>query len=120
MHMMGSRTWQRFTRTYADHQRPHRGQQRAHERRGWQRDAAKQITDAEDPPPGGANVMSRELRTAIVAFTVHKPEHLSLKNGEQMYADDVAEEVMDAVQQALTAWYAERGNLLLACEPDVG
>jgi len=64
--------------------------------------------------------MSREIRTAIVAFTVHKSEHLPLKNGEQMYADDVAEEVIDVVQQALDAWYAKRGNLLLACEPDIG
>lgn len=51
-------------------------------------------------------------------FTVSKSEHLPEKNGEPMYADDVAEEVRDVVGAALTAWYAERGHLMLECEPD--
>lgn len=63
--------------------------------------------------------MSRELRHVEVAFTVNKPEHLSFKDGEQMYADDVAEEVRDMVNAALKTWYEARGSELLACEPDV-
>ena len=63
--------------------------------------------------------MSRELRRVTVSFTVDKPEHLPLKDGEQMYADDVAEELRDAVTAAVDAWYQQRGHELLACDPDV-
>lgn len=63
--------------------------------------------------------MGRELRRVQVSFTTHKSEHLPMKDGEQMYADDVAQEVSDVVSAALTSWYAERGAALLSCEPDV-
>lgn len=64
--------------------------------------------------------MSKELRRIAISCTVHSSEHLPAKDGEQMYADDVIEEMRDAVQAAVTAWYEQRGNQLLACEPDVG
>ncbi len=55
-----------------------------------------------------------------VGFTANDPDHLPAKNGEQMYADDVAEELSDVVQAAVTVWYQQRGHQLLACEPNVG
>lgn len=61
--------------------------------------------------------MSKELRQLTVAFTVHNSEHLPLKDGEQMYADDVHDEISDVVGSALAAWYEARGRELLACEP---
>jgi hypothetical protein len=64
--------------------------------------------------------MSRTHVTFNVGFTVHSPDHLPEKDGEQMYADDVAAELSDVVHAAVNAWYAERGHQLLACEPIVG
>ena len=64
--------------------------------------------------------MSKELRRIEIACTVHSSEHLPVKDGEQMYADDVIAELSDVVQAAVTAWYEQRGHDLLACEPDVG
>lgn len=65
--------------------------------------------------------MSKELRRIAISCTVHSWEHLPAKeDGEQMYADDVISELSDVVQAAVTAWYEQRGNQLLACEPDVG
>ena len=61
--------------------------------------------------------MSKELRQLTVAFTVHSSEHLPMKSGEQMYADDVHDEVRDVISTALAAWYGARGHELLACEP---
>lgn len=63
--------------------------------------------------------MSRERRHIEVAFTVDKPEHLPSKDGEPMYADDVSQELREAIQGAVDAWYQTRGHELLACEPDV-
>lgn len=63
--------------------------------------------------------MSREQRGVIVSFTVLDPDHLPLKGGERMYADDVVGEVQDVVQKAVATWYATRGHELLACEPGV-
>lgn len=63
--------------------------------------------------------MSRELRDIEVAFTVDKPEHLPPRDGEPMYADDVSQELREAVQGAVDTWYQTRGHELLACEPDV-
>lgn len=64
--------------------------------------------------------MSKEFRRIEIACTVHSSEHLPAKDGEQMYADDVVEEMRDAVQAAVDAWYQERGHEMLACEPIVG
>lgn len=64
--------------------------------------------------------MSKTLTGFNVSFTVHSSEHLPEKNGEQMYADDVADEVRGIVRAAVTEWYEQRGRELLACEPDVG
>lgn len=61
--------------------------------------------------------MSKEFRQISVACTVNDPEHLPLKNGEQMYADDVIDELGDVVCEAVMAWYRRRGHQLLACEP---
>jgi hypothetical protein len=55
-----------------------------------------------------------------VGFTAHSSEHLPVKDGEQMYADDVADELRAVVQAAVAEWYEQRGSELLACEPDVG
>jgi hypothetical protein len=55
-----------------------------------------------------------------VGFTANSTDNLPVKDGEQMYADDVAEELSDVVQAAVTAWYQQRGHELLACEPNVG
>lgn len=63
--------------------------------------------------------MSRTRCEIRVCFTVSKSEHLPEKNGEQMYADDVAEELRDALDRFLDTWYAERGHLLLDGEPNV-
>lgn len=64
--------------------------------------------------------MSKTLTGFKVSFTVRSSEHLPEKNGEQMYADDVADEVRDIVRAAVNEWYEQRGRELLACEPDVG
>lgn len=64
--------------------------------------------------------MSKTLMQITVGFTALDSEHLPEKDGEQMYADDVANEVSDVVQAALTEWYEQRGRDLLACEPIVG
>jgi hypothetical protein len=61
--------------------------------------------------------MARELRQLTVSFTVNKPEHLPLKDGQQMYADDVYTEVSDVVSAALDAWCRVRGHDLLTGEP---
>jgi hypothetical protein len=63
--------------------------------------------------------MSREFRQITIGFTVNKLEHLPVKDGEQMYADDVHSELRDVVSAAVTAWYQSRGVDLLACEPDL-
>ncbi len=54
-----------------------------------------------------------------VSVTVHSPEHLPVKGGEQMYSDDVIIEMRDVIQDAVDLWYACRGYSLLACEPIV-
>lgn len=64
--------------------------------------------------------MSKERRGVEVAFTVHSPDNLPLKDGEQMYADDVEIEVREAVERAVTEWYQQRGHQLLTHEPLVG
>ncbi|MDX3516036.1 hypothetical protein PV755_45315 [Streptomyces caniscabiei] len=64
--------------------------------------------------------MSKTLTGFNVSFTVHSSEHLPEKNGEQMYADDVTDEIRTVVQGAVAQWYEQRGKELLACEPDVG
>lgn len=63
--------------------------------------------------------MSKEMRNIGIGFTVHSSEHLPEKDGEQMYADDVATEMIDVINAALDTWYAQRGKDLLACEPIV-
>lgn len=63
--------------------------------------------------------MSKELRHIEIACTVHSPDNLPEKDGEQMYADDVIEEMRDAVQAAMNVWYRERGHELLTHEPFV-
>ncbi|WP_329292865.1 hypothetical protein [Streptomyces pseudovenezuelae] len=64
--------------------------------------------------------MSKEQRHVTVAFTVHSPDNLPLRDGQQMYADDVEVEVRDAVQAAVTEWYQSRGNELVTYDPLVG
>lgn len=64
--------------------------------------------------------MSKTYMSISVGFTAYDSDHLPEKNGEQMYADDVADELSDIVQAAVTAWYEQRGHQLLACEPNVG
>lgn len=61
--------------------------------------------------------MSKEQRHVKVSFTVHSPDSLPLKDGQQMYADDVEAEVSDVVQRAITQWYQERGNELVTYDP---
>lgn len=61
--------------------------------------------------------MSRTLRDIKVSFVVDRPEHLPEKNGKPMFADDVVEEISDFIEQALTTWYAGRGQELLSSEP---
>jgi hypothetical protein len=63
--------------------------------------------------------VSRELRHVEVAVTVLDCEHLPEKHGQQMYADDVVQEIRDIVAAALTGWYEQRGHDLLAHEPIV-
>jgi hypothetical protein len=63
--------------------------------------------------------VSRELRSLQISFTTNKSEHLPKKDGEQMYADDVDQELREAMATALDSWYRERGHELLACEPYV-
>jgi hypothetical protein len=63
--------------------------------------------------------MSKTLTGFNVSFTVYSSEHLPEKNGEQMYADDVADEVRAVVRRRQRR-YEQRGRELLACEPDVG
>ncbi|MBV6697467.1 hypothetical protein KV557_10055 [Kitasatospora aureofaciens] len=63
--------------------------------------------------------MSRELRHVEVTVTVLDCEHLPAKDGQQMYADDVVQEIRDVMAAALTGWYEQRGHDLLAYEPDL-
>ncbi|MFE1925810.1 hypothetical protein ACFW91_24965 [Streptomyces asoensis] len=63
--------------------------------------------------------MSKERRDVKVAFTVHSADNLPLKDGEQMYADDVEVEVREAVERAVTEWYQRRGHHLVTYEPMV-
>lgn len=61
--------------------------------------------------------MSKEFRSVSFAFTVNDYERLPEKNGEQMYADDVVDELYDVLCDAIDQWYAERGHELLASPP---
>lgn len=61
--------------------------------------------------------MSKEFRSVSFAFTVNDYERLPEKNGEQMYADDVVDEIYEVLNESLMDWYAERGHELLASEP---
>jgi hypothetical protein len=61
--------------------------------------------------------MSRERRHIEIAFVVEKPEHLPSQDGEQMYADDVVQELREVVIAAVAAWYQVRGKDLLTHEP---
>ncbi|MEU5077090.1 hypothetical protein AB0G76_36910 [Streptomyces asoensis] len=63
--------------------------------------------------------MSKERRDVTVAFTVHSVDNLPLKDGEQMYADDVEVEVREAVERAVAEWYQRRGHHLVTYEPMV-
>ncbi|MFJ9847520.1 hypothetical protein ACIRYZ_45305 [Kitasatospora sp. NPDC101155] len=63
--------------------------------------------------------MSRELRHVEVTITVLDCEHLPEKNGQQMYADDVVDEIRDVLAAALATWYQQRGHQLLDYEPDI-
>lgn len=63
--------------------------------------------------------MSKTIGGVSVSVTVHSPEHLPVKNGEQMYSDDVIIEMRDVIQDTVDTWYALRGCDLLACEPIV-
>lgn len=64
--------------------------------------------------------MSKTHMQMTVGFTALDSDHLPQKDGEQMYADDVAEEINSVVTAALDEWYRRRGHELLACEPMVG
>lgn len=61
--------------------------------------------------------MSREYRNLSIGFTVLDYEHLPEKEGEQMYADDVVEELAGVLEDAVKYWYSVRGKNLLASEP---
>jgi hypothetical protein len=62
--------------------------------------------------------VSREIRRIDIAVTTKKPEHLPLKDdGEQMYADDVVEELSAVIDAAVHAWYVERGHQLIEFDP---
>lgn len=61
--------------------------------------------------------MSKEFRQFTMGYTVLDYENLPEKDGEQMYADDVSEELGDVIWVAVREWYARRGKDLLACEP---
>ncbi|MHB9857634.1 hypothetical protein [Streptomyces sp. YIM S03343] len=63
--------------------------------------------------------MSKELRRIEIACTVHSSDRLPTKDGEQMYADDVVEEMRELLGAALDDWYRRRGHELLAVEPMV-
>lgn len=63
--------------------------------------------------------MSKTHMQVTVSFTALDSDHLPRKNGEQMYADDVAEEINSVVTVALDEWHRQRGRELLACEPMV-
>ncbi|MFE2407064.1 hypothetical protein ACFXDE_01835 [Kitasatospora sp. NPDC059408] len=63
--------------------------------------------------------MSRELRHVEFTVTILDCEHLPEKDGRQMYADDVVQEIRDVVAATVTAWYQQRGHALLAYEPDL-
>ncbi|MFF9215616.1 hypothetical protein [Streptomyces viridosporus] len=64
--------------------------------------------------------MSKERRHVEIACTVHSPDNLPAKDGEQMYADDVVQEMREVVSAALDEWYKRRGHELLTYEPLVG
>ena len=64
--------------------------------------------------------MSKERRGFEVVVTVHSVDNLPLKDGEQMYADDVETEMRDVVTAALNEWYQRRGHELLTHAPLVG
>ncbi|MFG1709215.1 hypothetical protein ACFLIM_39095 [Nonomuraea sp. M3C6] len=55
--------------------------------------------------------MTRWSFTASINDSDHLPEDVSY--------DDVAAEIHEVVDGALTAWYEKRGRQLLACEPVV-
>lgn len=61
--------------------------------------------------------MSKTFQQFTMGYTVLDCEHLPEKDGEQMYADDVAEELADVIWAAVREWYERRGKDLLACEP---
>lgn len=61
--------------------------------------------------------MSRTFQQFTMGYTVRDCEDLPEKDGEQMYADDVAEELGDVIWAAVREWYEVRGRVLLACEP---
>lgn len=61
--------------------------------------------------------MSRERRDVEISFIVNKPEHLPLKDGEQMYADDVVQEFREFLGPLIDLWYEGRGRELLDHEP---
>jgi len=65
--------------------------------------------------------MGGEIRRMEVVVTTLDYEKLPphRDTGEQMYANDVVEEVSKVVETALAAWYKHRGRHLLGCEPDV-
>lgn len=61
--------------------------------------------------------MARERRSLEVSILVSKSDHLPQKNGEQMYADDVVQELREVLGKAVDAWYQTRGKELLDTEP---
>jgi len=61
--------------------------------------------------------MSKERRGIEIAFTTHSVDNLPVKDGEQMYADDVEVELRDAVTAVVTEWYQRRGHQLVTHEP---
>lgn len=61
--------------------------------------------------------MSKEYRTLTIGFTVKDCEDLPERDGEQMYADDVAEELATFIETGLRFWYATKGKDLLVTEP---
>jgi hypothetical protein len=63
--------------------------------------------------------MSKTLCGISISFTVRTPEHLPLREGEQMYSDDVTAEFRDFIQGAADTWYTRRGCDLLTHEPIV-
>lgn len=64
--------------------------------------------------------MSKELHDFEIVAIVHSVDNLPLKDGEQMYADDVVQEMREVVIAALDEWYQQRGHELLTHEPLVG